>query len=320
MTSSELRKHLASINKVDDFDRIYEVFTTPTIHEIDEQTDLLKVAIEIKKHGLNKETDQLIEKVKRKYEWQSFWTVTAMPLTFDYFKDAVNALVDSNENLKDKIASIIQGQEDRKKSLNRILKSIKASKILQAYVNLLQGYMYLRTYRKNIISKAHFLHMPLLFEIGKRMGIKNDITLISYEEMIDFLKDEEVVAQKIIDERKEAWAVLSVDGQISIISCKNSVLAIAKKYGIEDVKHQVSKKQTKGQAACLGKTTGHAKIIKSVREFHKIKQGDILITPMTTPDYIPIIKKVAAIITDEGGVTYTLPHNSDHWLRHKITS
>jgi len=250
MTSSELRKHLASINKVDDFDRIYEVFTTPTIHEIDEQTDLLKVAIEIKKHGLNKETDQLIEKVKRKYEWQSFWTVTAMPLTFDYFKDAVNALVDSNENLKDKIASIIQGQEDRKKSLNRILKSIKASKILQAYVNLLQGYMYLRTYRKNIISKAHFLHMPLLFEIGKRMGIKNDITLISYEEMIDFLKDEEVVAQKIIDERKEAWAVLSVDGQISIISCKNSVLAIAKKYGIEDVKHQVSKKQTKGQAAC----------------------------------------------------------------------
>jgi pyruvate,water dikinase len=183
------------------------------------------------------------------------------------------------------------------------LREIKAPKTLKAYIDLLQGYMYLRTYRKNIISKAHYLHLPLLFEIGRRMGVGSDITLISYEEMINFLKNNEIVSKKVIGERKEAWAVLSVNGQISIISGKKSVEGIASKYGVEDVKQQASQKQVKGQAACLGKATGKAIIIKNIREFGKIKQGDVLITPMTTPDYVPVMKKVAAIVTDEGGVT-----------------
>jgi len=301
--SDELKDYLTSIKQIEDFNRIYEILTTPTIHEIDEQIDLLKAAIELKKHGLNKKSKKIIENVKNKYGWQPFWTITAQPLTFDYFKNAIQATADSNENLSDEIESIKESQQDRVKNLNKTLKDVKAPKTLKAYVNLLQGYMYLRTYRKNIISKAHYLHMPLISEIGKRMGIRNDITMVSYVEMINFLKNEEVVAQKIIDERKEAWAVLSIDGQISIISSKKSVLTMANKYRIEDVKRQVSKKQVKGQPACLGKVTGKAKIIRNIREFSKIKQGDILITPMTTPDYVPVMKKVAAIVTDEGGVT-----------------
>lgn len=301
--SIELKDHLISIKKVMEFDRIYEILTTPTIHEIDEQIDLLKVSIELKKHGLTQKTKKLIEEVKSKYDWQPFWTITANPLTFDYFKNAVEALADSNDNLIDKIASISQGQEERKKNLLTVFKEIKAPKTLKAYVNLLQGYMHLRTYRKNIISKAHYLHIPLLFEIGKRMGIGSDIVLISYEEMINFLKNEEIVSEKIIEERKEAWAVLSINGHISIVSGKKSVVDMAKKYGIEDVKQQVSQKQVKGQLACFGKATGKVKIIKNIKEFDKIKQGDVLITPMTTPDYVPVMKKVAAIVTDEGGVT-----------------
>ena len=301
--SLELKDHLISIKKVVESDRIYEILTTPTIHEIDEQIDLLQVSIELKKHGLTQKIKKLIKEVKSKYDWQPFWTITAKSLTFDYFKNAVEALADSNDNLIDEIASINQGQEERKKNLLTVFKEIKAPKTLKAYVDLLQGYMYLRTYRKNIISKAHYLHIPLLFEVGKRMGIGSDITLISYEEMINFLKNEEIVSKKVIEERKEAWAVLSIDGQISIISSKKSVESIANKYGIEDIKQQTSQKQIKGQPACLGKATGRARIIKNIREFGKIKQGDVLITPMTTPDYVLVMKKVAAIVTDEGGVT-----------------
>lgn len=301
--SIELKDHLISIKKVAEFDRIYEILTTPTIHEIDEQIDLLKVSIKLKKHGLTQKTKKLIEEVKSKYDWQPFWTIVAKPLTFDYFGNAIQAMADSNDNLRDEITSIKQGQEERKRNLINVLREIKAPKTLKAYIDLLQGYMYLRTYRKNIISKAHYLHLPLLFEIGRRMGVGSDITLISYEEMINFLKNNEIVSKKVIGERKEAWAVLSVNGQISIISGKKSVEGIASKYGVEDVKQQASQKQVKGQAACLGKATGKAKIIKNIREFSKIKQGDILITPMTTPDYVSVMKKVAAIVTDEGGVT-----------------
>src|SRR3989344_4425356 len=301
--SVALKNHLITLKKENDFDYTYEVLTTPTIHKIEEQIDLLIVANEVKKEGWNKKNQQLIDEVKNKYIWQPFWTITAKPLTKDYFKNAIQAYVDSDTNLEGEIKSLKQGQKDRKSKLVNVLNEMKAHKSLKAYVELLQDYMYLRTYRKNIISKAHYLHLLLLLEIGNRMAIGEDIKLVSYEEMINYLKNGDVVTQEVIKERKEAWAVLSLDGKISIISGKTSIKATAKKYKIEDVQLQASQKVVKGRPACLGKVTGKVKIIMNIKEINKIKQGDILITPMTTPDFVPILKKVIAIVTDEGGVT-----------------
>ncbi len=51
-----------------------------------------------------------------------------------------------------------------------------------------------------------------------------------------------------------------------------------------------------------GKLKGVVKIIKSIKDFSKVKNGNILVTSDTTPDFVPLFKKVAGIITDEGGV------------------
>lgn len=58
-----------------------------------------------------------------------------------------------------------------------------------------------------------------------------------------------------------------------------------------------------GIPASPGIATGPVKIINSAREIHKVSSGDVLVTPMTTPDFVPVMKKVAAIITDKGGQT-----------------
>ena len=58
----------------------------------------------------------------------------------------------------------------------------------------------------------------------------------------------------------------------------------------------------KGIAACLGRATGRARIIFSRRDLSKVKKGDIIISPMTTADMMPAIRRAAAIVTDEGGV------------------
>jgi len=59
----------------------------------------------------------------------------------------------------------------------------------------------------------------------------------------------------------------------------------------------------KGAAASPGIGTGHVKILKSPKEIVKVKQGDVLVAKMTSPDYVPAMKKAAAIVTDEGGLT-----------------
>ncbi|NYZ76709.1 phosphoenolpyruvate synthase [Candidatus Micrarchaeota archaeon] len=59
----------------------------------------------------------------------------------------------------------------------------------------------------------------------------------------------------------------------------------------------------KGLGASPGVGVGTVKIIKSSKEIKRMESGDVLVTEMTTPDFVPAMKKAAAIVTDTGGMT-----------------
>ncbi len=59
----------------------------------------------------------------------------------------------------------------------------------------------------------------------------------------------------------------------------------------------------RGQPACLGRVTGKVIVIAGPQDFAKFQEGAILVTGMTRPEFVPIMKKAVGIITDEGGVT-----------------
>lgn len=59
----------------------------------------------------------------------------------------------------------------------------------------------------------------------------------------------------------------------------------------------------KGAAASLGIKSGPVKIIHKPSEIDKIAPGDVLVTEMTTPDFVPAMKRASAIVTDTGGRT-----------------
>ncbi len=58
-----------------------------------------------------------------------------------------------------------------------------------------------------------------------------------------------------------------------------------------------------GSPASPGIGVGPVKIIMSPKEIGKVKSGDILVAPQTNPDYVPAMKKAAAIVTEKGGRT-----------------
>lgn len=59
----------------------------------------------------------------------------------------------------------------------------------------------------------------------------------------------------------------------------------------------------KGDAVGSKVTTGIARIMHSTEESDRLKPGDIVITSLTSPDWDPVLKKAAAIVTDKGGRT-----------------
>ena len=58
-----------------------------------------------------------------------------------------------------------------------------------------------------------------------------------------------------------------------------------------------------GQGAYPGIASGSVVMIRNVKDTGNVKEGDILVTRMTNPDMVPAMQKVAAIVTDEGGMT-----------------
>ena len=59
----------------------------------------------------------------------------------------------------------------------------------------------------------------------------------------------------------------------------------------------------RGLGASPGMASGKVKIVLDIDELDKIKEGDIMVTTMTTPDMVPAMRRASGIVTDEGGVT-----------------
>jgi len=70
----------------------------------------------------------------------------------------------------------------------------------------------------------------------------------------------------------------------------------------EDVVHALTSILT-GSPASPGIGSGPVIIIKSGKEIGRVKTGDVLVAPMTSPDFVPAMKKATAIVTDQGGQT-----------------
>jgi pyruvate, water dikinase len=59
----------------------------------------------------------------------------------------------------------------------------------------------------------------------------------------------------------------------------------------------------KGLGAAPGVGKGPVKVLASPKEMDKVLKGDILVTDMTTPDFVPAMKRAVAIVTNSGGMT-----------------
>jgi len=101
------------------------------------------------------------------------------------------------------------------------------------------------------------------------------------------------------------WAKDGVDGKIYILQARpETVKSRSQHQAVERYQlQQRSEILAEGRSVGQKIGSGKAKIILSLSDMETMQKGDVLVTDMTDPDWEPIMKRAAAIVTNRGGRT-----------------
>lgn len=169
----------------------------------------------------------------------------------------------------------------------------------QAQIVILQKLIYYRSLNAELANKTINSQWETLTELAKSFNIRReDLSRLTHRELAKAYKDK-ILPFDFFD-RTDDNGISCIDGDINL-------------YFGEDLKkiarifeHNVKKEEgevLKGSVAFKGKVTGIAKIVEDVKDLQKVNEGDILVAAETTPDYVVGMKKAAAFVTNQGGIT-----------------
>jgi len=101
------------------------------------------------------------------------------------------------------------------------------------------------------------------------------------------------------------WAKDGKTGKLFIVQSRPETVHGAKKKNVYKKYEINTKKEPILRGIAVGDKIGEGKVraISSVSKMSEFKKGEILVTKMTDPDWVPIMKIASAIVTDEGSKT-----------------
>jgi len=165
--------------------------------------------------------------------------------------------------------------------------------------------------RRNIGSKA----IQMVYSSDESHGKQVEIIDIAAEQSAKFsITDDEVqelAKQAVIIEKHYGrpmdieWAKDGNDGKLYIVQARPETVRSNEDSNV------MERFQLKSQSTVIaeGRAIGHkigkgvVRVLNSIDEMDKVQVGDVLVTDMTDPDWEPIMKRAAAIVTNRGGRT-----------------
>ncbi len=163
-----------------------------------------------------------------------------------------------------------------------------------------------------VISRTLGSKLEKMVFRDKQSGV--DTLNVDPEEQIKFcISNEEVealaqMALKIEQHYKRPmdieWAKDGIDGKLYIVQARPETVQSQTQKVIE--KYSLREKSsvlTTGRSIGSRIGAGNARVIQSLKEIDQLQEGEVLVTDMTDPDWEPVMKRAAAIVTNRGGRT-----------------
>lgn len=179
-------------------------------------------------------------------------------------------------------------------------KLLKKHKLSESPLYFFQILTYWREHRK----KANLMGIHLAFSVLAYLEEQSGIKL----EYLKYINPDEVdavlsgsITQEILEKRYNEGLFVTFNKEGYKMVLGKEAESLKSQYeGVIETGHD---KVLYGQVASQGYARGVARIILNQSDFDKFKEGEILVTSMTRPEYLPIMKIAAAFVTNEGGIT-----------------
>lgn len=201
----------------------------------------------------------------------------------------------SKKEVEKRLSSIKPSNIPNEKSLN-----INLSKEAERLIEILKSFATYQDDRKrNILVYLHYLEI-LLKEMGKRANISLQVMRDTFpQEIEDVLNGK--ITESFINKRREKCFVVWEEGKN-----KPEILIGEDTKKWEEIlssKINSNTKIVKGNCASKGRVTGKVRILLNASENDKLEKGEVLVTFMTSPDFMSAARKCSAIVTNLGGIT-----------------
>lgn len=158
-----------------------------------------------------------------------------------------------------------------------------------------------RDQRKAFMLQGNAAVYHLMEEYARRLLLPTALLCqLSLQEVPGILKSPP--QRKGLEQRQQQGLIIYISEQHPITVLEKGAEEIRSKILEQAGAHQ-EVPELRGTPAQSGLAQGTVRIINKQEDFSKMKQGDILVSMMTRPEFLPIMKKAAAIVTDEGGIT-----------------
>ena len=158
--------------------------------------------------------------------------------------------------------------------------------------------------RKVNIFQAIYHAEILIKELSRRIKISvDDLHYLAVKELLNLgeIKELSKLKSDLMIRRRGCFQWLGLNKEI--IASGSLFIGLEAKY--HSIRQRVGSTplSIEGTTANSGRATGTVIICRSIKDLAKVRKGNILVTSMTRPEYLSGIKKAAALVTDEGGIT-----------------
>ncbi len=237
----------------------------------------------------------------RRYDWLQYHYDGPTILDQKYFLELLKSELKQGLRAEAKLEEWKRKEEELAKRQKELQERLQLDAEELHWVRLAQSFSYLKGLRKDIVFRTSRNVEKFLEEIGKRVGVSLELArYLTLEEAEELLLHGRKANPDALEERRNYSVFYYEEGSVSVYVGKEAKRfegMVAKEEKLEEVR------ELKGTPACAGFVRGIVKLVAKAEDMPKMSEGDILVSPATNPNLVPAMKKAAAIVTDEGGIT-----------------